>query len=201
MGYYDIDDVLADSVSFPCKFQYYMPGLGYLEGNPGRPIEKNSKLDLPLWLARILAIVGGESEGDEVDNDPEDAAPFVELLGPDIFSAKVINAIKAGASTLDLNSINSHFYSLIVKWLTLFGDKELTTVFSDMLLERSLEINSHASSVNMMIMTMGMDSQHLSSEATNAGSTFLLTMDEFEKKIYKQAHDSYKETKKWMVQK
>lgn len=191
MGYYDIDDVLADSVEFPCKFQYYLPGLGYLEGNPGKAIEKSSKLELPLWLARILAIVGGENEE---SFEGEETQPFVELLRPELFSPKVINAIKASPSNLDLHSINSHFYSLAIKWISLFGDEELTSVVNGMVMERSLEMNSHASSVNMH--SMGLDSQ-----SANVGSPFMLTMDESEKEIYRRAHDSYKRTKRWMVQK
>lgn len=189
MGYYDIDDVLADSVEFPCKFQYFLPGLGYLEGNPGKPIEKNCRLDLPLWLARILAIVGGDEEGQE----DEEALPFVELLRPEMFSPKVVNAIKAGASDLDLHTINAHFYSLAVKWITLFGDEELAGVVSEMVLERSLEMNGHASSV--AVQAAGVEAQ-----SSLIGSPFLITMDESEKQLYRLAHDSYKRTKKWIIQ-
>ena len=33
--YYDLDDILADSEKLTCKFNITVPGLGYLEGNPG----------------------------------------------------------------------------------------------------------------------------------------------------------------------
>lgn len=189
MGYYDIDDVLADSVDFPCKFQYFLPGLGYLEGNPGKAIEKNCRLDLPLWLARILAIVGGDEEVSE----GEEPTSFVELLRPEMFSPKVVNAIKTGAKDLDLHTINAHFYSLAVKWIALFGDEELAGVVSEMVLERALQMNGHASSVT--VQAAGVESQ-----SSLVGSPFLLTMDESEKDLYRRAHDSYKRTKKWIVQ-
>lgn len=186
MGYYEIDDVLADGVEFPCKFQYFLPGLGYLEGNPGKPIEKNSRLDLPLWLARILAIVGG----DEQEQD-EEILPFVELLRPEMFSPRVVNAIKAGPADLDVHSVNAHFYSLAVKWTTLFGDEELGRVVEEMVLERALEMNGHASSVAL---------QGESQLGSLANAPFLLTMDESEKELYRRAHDSYKRTKRWIVE-
>lgn len=183
MGYYDVDDILADSAEFSCKFQYDMPGLGYLEGNPGRAIEKNARLDLPLWLARILAIVGG-ADGED---GSEEAPPFVELLPAEIFSPKVINAIKADAIAIDLHSISSHFHALALKWIALFGDEKLASVFSNMVLLRALEINAHAGSVNVY-------------PTADASSAFLLTLDESEKRLYKKSHDAYREHKKWMVE-
>ncbi|QLL33114.1 hypothetical protein HG536_0E00240 [Torulaspora globosa] len=190
MGYYELEDVLADGSEVPCKFQYSMPGLGYLAGNAGKPIEKNSKLLLPLWLARVLAIVGG-SEGEEIADD-EEAMPFVELSRPEMFSAKVVNAIKAGAASLDLHSVNSHFYMLAIKWIALFGDAELGSVIAEMVMERSLELNGHASSVGVSA---------VESQASQAGSPFLLTLDESEKETYRRAHDSYRRTKRWMLEK
>lgn len=182
MGYYDVDDILADSADFSCKFQYDMPGLGYLAGNPGRSIDKNARLNLPLWLARILAIVGGSED----EYDAEEAVPFVELLLPEIFSPKVINAIKADAGAIDLHSISSHFLALSLKWIALFGDEELASVCSSMTLARALEINAHASSVNF-------------ASASEITSPFLLTLDESEKRLYKRSHESYREHKRWMV--
>lgn len=194
MGYYDIDDVLADGTDFPCKFQYDIPGLGYLENNPGRPITKNTKLNLPLWLARILAIVGGDEA--LVDEEP---VPFVELLPPDMFSNKVMNAIKTDPVALDLHSINSHFFSLAIKWITLFSEKELANVVSELLLQRAQELNHHASSLAVDI---NADSAGKSTANTNiATSTFLLKLDEMEKDIYKKSHESYKDTKRWVFQK
>ncbi|AJU02086.1 CDN_1a_G0047380.mRNA.1.CDS.1 [Saccharomyces cerevisiae] len=192
MGYYDIDDVLADGTDFPCKFQYDIPGLGYLENNPGRPITKNTKLNLPLWLARILAIVGGDEA--LIDEEP---VPFVELLPPEMFSTKVMNAIKTDPVALDLHSINSHFFSLAIKWITLFSEKELANVVSELLLQRAQELNHHASSLSIDVNSAGKNSAN-----TNiATSTFLLKLEEMEKEIYKKSHESYKDTKRWMFKK
>lgn len=75
MSYYDVDTILTDAQKVPCTFQLDVPGLGYLDGNPGgtvsamnlRPerttlnsqIKAGTKIDLPLWLAVMLAVSSG----------------------------------------------------------------------------------------------------------------------------------------------
>ncbi|CCF56301.1 hypothetical protein KAFR_0A08670 [Kazachstania africana CBS 2517] len=210
MGYYDIDDVLTDACEIPCKFKHDIPGLGYLENNPGKPIRNNSKLLLPLWLARILAIVGEDPvQEDGTMLDDAESIPFVELMTPDAFSAKVINAIKADPVSLDVHSISPHFFALAIKWIALFNDKELAAIVTELMLQRAQEINNHASSVTIdvkrQIDITGDNSTVYSTNAGNLGnnnnSTFLLTLDEFEKRVYKQAHESYKDAKRWMYHK
>lgn len=34
-SYYDIDAILTDAQKVPCTFDINVPGLGYMEGNPG----------------------------------------------------------------------------------------------------------------------------------------------------------------------
>ncbi|AMD21082.1 HEL199Wp [Eremothecium sinecaudum] len=186
MGYYDIDDILAENTKFACSFNYEIPGLGYLEGSNGKPIHKNAKVELPFWLGNVLAIVPGDHE-----HEDEEPQPFVQLLAPEIFSNRVINAIKANPRGLDIHSINGHFYALAVKWATLFSDAELVQVLSDMILERAQEINSHASSVSL-------DPDLMLSDTT---ARFQLTLDEFEKNLYRVTHDSYKRAKLWLTKK
>lgn len=187
MGYYDIDDILADASKFPCRFNYEIPGLGYLEGNAGQEIKKNAKVELPLWLARILAIIDGSDTGMSQD---EEALPFVELMAPDLLSGRVINAIKSSPVSLDVHSISAHFYALAVKWATLFNDRELVEVLNYMLLERAQVINNHASSVPVDTLTRGREV-----------GTFMLTLDEYEKRLYRDSHASCKEMKRWLVKK
>ncbi|EDO15302.1 hypothetical protein Kpol_1038p8 [Vanderwaltozyma polyspora DSM 70294] len=204
--YYDIDDILADSAEIPCKFNYDIPGLGYLEGNPGKQINKNTKIQLPLWLARILAIIGGDSEGADENGDEtneNDNLPFLEMQTPDFLSNKVINAIKTSPESLDLHSINSHFIELANKWIALFGDTDLANVIYDLTLARSIELNNHASSVALELASNKPDNSNKDSiyqDGNNINTPFLLSMDEFEKKIYKKSHNSYKDTKKWLFE-
>ncbi|ODV97299.1 hypothetical protein PACTADRAFT_38769 [Pachysolen tannophilus NRRL Y-2460] len=176
-SYYDIDDILADNQKLPCKFQMTVPGLGYLEGNPGKPLRKNSKLELPLWLAEVLAII-------PIDETSEDS--FIELVQPEYFSNRVINAIKTNSKTLDLHSISTYYYKLAIKWCAMFKDKELAEVISEMLKDRSSEINDFATN---------------SKNGNSSGShDFILSLDEFEKKLFKLSHDSNRNFKNWIQQ-
>lgn len=171
MGYYDIDDILADGERIPCKFNLLVPGLGYLEGNPGKSIEKDTKLDLPLWLATVLAVCAILEETDE---------SFIDLLEPDFISPKVLNAIKADPKTVDLHSIMSHFYKLSEKWSSMYNETLLIETAMSMLKERALEIDNFASNAT----------KHVS-------SNFLYSLDEFEKKLYRVTYESKKQMRAW----
>ncbi|AAS54889.1 AGR399Cp [Eremothecium gossypii ATCC 10895] len=181
MGYYDLDDILADSSKFACRFNYELPGLGYLEGNPGKPVGKHSKVELPLWLASVLATVTGEQE--HVD---EEALPFVEFLPPEMFSARVVNAIKADAPTLDVHSINGHFYALGTRWAALFSDAGLAGMLAGMVLERALEVQRHAASAAVE-----------ATAPTDATARMLQTLDEWERQLYRRAHAASRDAKLW----
>lgn len=38
MSYYDVDSILNESTKIPAKFQLDVPGLGYIDGNPGETV-------------------------------------------------------------------------------------------------------------------------------------------------------------------
>lgn len=170
MGYYDIDDVLAAGERVPCKFNMTVPGLGFLEGNPGKPIEKDTKVDLPMWLAEVLASVDIGDTGKR----------FVEFLQPEFTSPKVINAIKADPLSVDLHSIISNFYKLSEKWASMYSDAQLAETLMTMLKERALEIDNYASNTSNQV-----------------NSSFLYSLDEFEKHLYRATHESKKQMRKW----
>lgn len=199
MGYYDIDDILADSAEIPCKFNHDIPGLGYLENNPGGAIHVNSQVKLPLWLARVLAIIDVAPEVDPISGvTSEENSAFLTLMTPEAFSTKVINAIKTDPVALDLHSINPQFYSLAIKWIGLFSDQDLAEIVSELLLKRAQVVNSHANSITISYNNDSINQNN--SKSLNNQTVFTLTLDEFEKKIYKQANESYKDIKRWMFQ-
>jgi GINS complex subunit 3 len=147
--------------------------LGYLEGTPGADIKEGTKTELPFWIAEFLALAAISETSD---------VGFVNLLQPDALHKKVINAIKTSPVSLDLHSISPHFYALVEKWAMLYEDNELSEVAQEMLKERADEINNYAQNLR----------------GTHQESGFLYSMDEFEKTLYKTAHESYKQIKKWM---
>lgn len=171
-NYYDLDDILADGEKIPCRFNITVPGLGYLEGNPGKAIPKDTKVELPLWLAEILAICELLEESQQ---------SFIDLSQPDFINTKVLNAIKTNAVSMDLHSILTNYYKLSEKWASMFNDMELTELVMQMLKERSFEINNFASNTNKQI-----------------NSNFIYSLDEFEKKLFKVTSESNKQMRKWL---
>lgn len=170
-NYYDIDDILADGEKIPCRFSITVPGLGYLEGNPGRAIDKDTQLELPIWLAEILAIC-------EIGSNKQS---FIDLIEPDFISSQVLNAIKTNSTTVDLHKLLPNFYRIIEKWCTMFNDEQLIMIVMDLLKNRAAEINNYANNTNKSI-----------------NNDFIYTLDEFEKKLYKLTSDSNKNMRNWL---
>lgn len=170
MSYYDLDDIMATNERIPCRFNMTVPGLGYLEGNPGKPIEKGTKVELPFWLAEVLAVSGSENES------------FIDLLNPDLINHQLINAIKSDSVNIDLHSILSNYYILIEKWCDMFQDRELSGILMQMLKERCYMINNYANNTN----------------ANKLSNEFLLSLDAYEKKLFKLTSESNKQLKNWL---
>lgn len=171
MGYYDINDILAEGEKIPCKFNLSVPGLGYLEGNPGKLIEKGTKVDLPMWLAEVLAVCSTLEHTQDT---------FIELLEPDFISAKVLNAIRADPKSVDLHRIMANYYKVCEKWAGMFNEKELIDVVMIMLKERAMEIDNYASNT-----------------VKHVSTPFLLSLDEFEKDLYRMTYESKKLMRLW----
>lgn len=169
--YYNLDDILAEGEKLPCRFNLTVPGLGYLEGNPGKPVSKGASVELPLWLAQVLATCPVLETLDE---------SFVELLEPDFISDKVQNAIHADPKSLDLHSLMANYYKLVEKWAAMFGDTQLVEVVMTMLRERAVEIHNYASNTN----------KHINAD-------FVHSLDEFEKHLFKAAAESRRQMREW----
>ncbi|ODV60099.1 DNA replication protein PSF3 ASCRUDRAFT_76610 [Ascoidea rubescens DSM 1968] len=108
---------------------------------------------------------------------------FVELIQPECFNLKVINAIKTNPVNCDLHSICSNYYKLTEK----LGDEELIKIVQEMLKERCILINDYATSSK---------GNNFNNDAV---FNFLHGLDEAEKRIYKATYESHKDTKKWFA--
>ncbi|KAL6451483.1 PSF3 DNA replication complex GINS protein PSF3 [Candida maltosa Xu316] len=166
--YYNLDDILAENEKIPCKFSVTVPGLGYLEGNPGKPILEDTKIELPYWLAHILGTL-------EISD-----THMVELGDPDFINKKVINAIKSDPSSLDLHKLTPYFYLMVLKWGSLYDDEVLIENIMNCLKSRSLEIYNFSSNANKTL-----------------NNEFLYTLDEFEKSLFKSTSESNKLMRQW----
>lgn len=51
-SYYDIDAILTDGDKVPCAFELDIPGLGYLDENPGGDV--CASLSLRRWPSSII---------------------------------------------------------------------------------------------------------------------------------------------------
>ncbi|KAI5960734.1 PSF3 [Candida pseudojiufengensis] len=186
MSYYDLDDILADAEKLPCQFNYTIPGLGYLEGNPGKSIKKGTKIELPFWLAEILAILEIDDDNNKnqnlINDDNQEKLNFITLDDPEFINEKVINAIKSNSESLNLNKLSSQYYEMIIKWLNLIYEPKLIEVIMNCLKQRSFKINNFSNNINQ---------KHFNNE-------FLYYLDEFEKKLFRDSIESNKLMKNWL---
>lgn len=83
-------------------------------------IKEGTKLEIPLWLAEMLAVSQTSTNSTNVTLDL-----------PDSLSHKVLNALKADARTVELRALAPHFYALGTRILELFEDEELSDVLSE----------------------------------------------------------------------
>jgi GINS complex subunit 3 len=121
-------------------------------------LKENTKLELALWLAELLAISG---------ITPDSNKSFLSLLQPTMFSNKVVNALKTDAVNVDLHAQSSVFFAMAERWLSLFGDHDLTEVMVETVQRRSAEISDFA---------------HTPRGTAGDSGDFLLKLESFERK-------------------
>ncbi|KAI9821457.1 MAG: DNA replication protein [Thelocarpon impressellum] len=171
-SYYDIDAILTDAQKVPCTFELAVPGLGYLDGNAGGDLKKGTRVNLPLWLAEMLAV-----------SQRLGTSPLATLDLPPALSARVLNALQADARMVDLRALAPHFYGLGARMLELFEEEEMADVLLETFKVRAAEIADHA---------------HNPRGALGEGADFLRGLDETERQLFRAAHDSAKAMRAWM---
>ncbi|KAF7845635.1 hypothetical protein BT93_L1493 [Corymbia citriodora subsp. variegata] len=171
MSYYDVDAILTDAQKLPCTFGLDVPGLGYLDGNPGSTMKTGSKIDLPLWLGVMLAVSNSQSN-----------EPLLTLEYPSALQQRVINAMKADPKSVDIRAQAPHFYALAFRVLEIFEDDDVVATLSETFRARAAEIADHAHNVR---------------GGLAEGQTFLASLDELERSLYRAAHDGRKAVRAW----
>lgn len=139
MHYYSIDDIETEGQRVPATFEVDVPRLGWLRGDESvhrisresGTITKDTRLDLPLWLAGPLAST-------RVSPGSDDA--FVVLEEPQAFTADTLNALKSGPASADLREQSPVFTHLGLYWLDLFQSEELSRVLYETIQARAAEI-------------------------------------------------------------
>ncbi|KAJ4291244.1 DNA replication protein [Collariella sp. IMI 366227] len=190
MSYYDIDSILTDAEKIPCTFQLELPDLGYLDNTPTQPLKSGTKVSLPLWLAEMLAIANtGDIEGKS----------FVTFDLPSALGNDVIQALKADPRAVPLRDQSAHFYGLATHMMELSEEQELAAVLRKTFVTRASEIALHARKVG----GVGHKGKGAAEEGSNlgiggAGEDFLRGLEDWERKLFRKAHDGAKSGKEWM---
>lgn len=126
MTYYNPSAILTDAQKAPLTFELAVPQLSAL--NNGSAVENGTKLDLPLWMAEMLAV-------------SKPAGPQSSSLGsldlPSALGQRVMNALRADPNSVDLRAQAQWFYGLGERMLELFEEEETVEVLTDVLLLRS----------------------------------------------------------------
>ncbi|EMR71781.1 putative dna replication complex gins protein psf3 protein [Eutypa lata UCREL1] len=182
MSYYDIDAILTDSEKVPCTFELDIPELGYLDNNPSHPLKAGTSVGLPLWLAELLALANRSPGGSQ-----DDAKSFVTLNLPTSLSNEVMSALKADPRAVALRDQSHNFYGLGTRMLDLFEEREICAVLRKTFVTRAAEIALHARKAGA--------TEDLGS---GVGEEFLRGLDEWERRLFRKAHESTKSTKEWM---
>lgn len=166
----------------PSKFELEVAQLGYLDNNAAQPLKNGTSVNLPLWLAELLALANRAPSSAE-----EDAKSFVSLNLPPSLSNEVMSALKADPRAVPLRDQSHNFYGLGTRMLDLFEEKEICTILRRTFVTRATDIALHAGKAGAT-----------DDIGTGAGEEFLRGLEEWERKLFKKAHDGVKGTKEWM---
>jgi len=176
----------------PCTFQLDVPDLGYLENNPGHTLKAGTRIALPLWLAQMLAIA---NTGDLDDQGKS----FITFDLPRALGNDVLQALKADPRAVPLRDQSAHFYSLATHLMDLSEEPELNAVLRKTFVTRAADIALHARKAGGAVGSKGGASEEGSNLGVgSAGEEFLRGLDEWERKLFRKAHDGAKAGKEWM---
>lgn len=120
---------------------------------------------------------------------------FVAFDLPPALGNDVIQALKADPRAVPLRDQSAHFYGLATHMMELSEEQELGAVLRKTFVTRASEIALHARKVGGV--------GHKKEDASNlgiggAGEEFLRGLDEWERRLFRQAHDGTKAGKLWM---
>ncbi|KAJ2904353.1 DNA replication protein [Zalerion maritima] len=184
MSYYDIDAILTEAERVPATFNHTIPLLGYLDNSPS--LKAGTTVPLPLWLAEMLALA---SAGPSQQHSQESTS-FTSLTLPSSLSTSVSQALKADPRAVALRDQSAHFYALGVRMLDLFEEPELGDVLRRTFVTRAGDVVMHARKAGSGTDdALGVGAQ---------GEEFLRGLEEWERQLFRRAHDGAKGRREWM---
>ena len=120
MSYTSPTAILTDAQKAPLTFDLSVPHLSAL--NAGSAIAAGTRLDLPLWLAEMLAV--SKPAGPST-------ASLATLDMPVALGPRVMNALRADPNSVDVRAQAQFFYGLGERMLDLFEDEEVVEVLTE----------------------------------------------------------------------
>lgn len=106
-NYWNVDSFLADSQKLPCTFNIDVPNMGQIQSTEERDIKALSRVELPFWLAELMALNN-----------------IVSINKPKSFSARVKAALDANPTSVQLRHQNIHWYALGARLAQLMDDDD-----------------------------------------------------------------------------
>ena len=101
--YFSIDDIIACQQRVPCQFELPVYRLGFLNPNSSdEHLQVGTKLELPLWLARVLC---------------SRRRQIVSVGLPKTYREAQRDILSADANVVDLYKLGPYYYSMGVKLL------------------------------------------------------------------------------------
>lgn len=129
-----------------------------------------------------------------------DNKSFVDFDLPSALGNDVQQALKADPRAVPLRDQSAHFYALATHMMDLSDEEPLSATLRKTFVTRAAEISLHARKVGGGV---GKGKGGASEEASNigiggAGEEFLRGLEEWERKLFRKAHDGSKAAKEWM---
>jgi GINS complex subunit 3 len=162
----------------PCTFELDVPYLGHLD-NSTSGLKPGTALSLPLWLAEMLALA---ATGDDA------RAPLTLNLPPCV-GEPVQAALRADPRAVALRDQSVHLYGVGVRMLDLFDERELGAVLRKTFVVRAADVGLHA--------RRGEEGSLGGAGVSGQSEEFLRGLDEWERALFRRAHDSARAAKEW----
>jgi len=137
-------------------------------------MKQGSKVELPLWLAEMLAV-----------SNPSGNSSLATLDLPQALSQRVMNALKADPKTVDLRAQAQHFYNIGARMLELFEEEDMVDILTDVSIDhlhlvRSITFTDHYQTFKQRAVEIS-DQALNSRSALGEGAEFARGLDDTER--------------------
>ncbi|ORX46661.1 DNA replication complex GINS protein psf3 [Piromyces finnis] len=171
-NYFDLDSILSEQQKLSVSFTVDVPGLGFLENNPGGSLHSGEKVLLPFWAMSCLTLISSP------DNEP-----IIDIVNPKCFGNQCLNQLIAGPTTVHLYQLCPYFYQFGCNLLKTTEDsKNISSILFETFKKRISLIMDYSEQIQI----------------TRDKAEFVRGLDEMERQLYKCGCESIISMKKWV---